>query len=172
MDSRCITRLALRNYKSIEHCDIELDPLTVLVGRNGVGKSNILDSLRFVADALRNTLEYAIRERGASIRFVGSRSAAGRPTPELRWKFSSPTASPPGTRSRSPQCRGVLFESIMSGATCMMPRGGRSIGSKWTKTLYGSLPKLTRPPRSMTGWCWWRPPACGSSDPCSTCSPA
>lgn len=59
-----IRRLLLRQYKSIEHCDFELGPLTVLVGRSGVGKSNILDALSFVTDALRNTLEYALRSRG------------------------------------------------------------------------------------------------------------
>ncbi len=64
MDTRAITRLALVQYKSIEKCEIDLAPLTVLVGRNGVGKSNIIDALRFVADALRNTLDYAVRERG------------------------------------------------------------------------------------------------------------
>jgi predicted ATPase len=69
----------LRQYKSVEHCDIALSPLTILVGRNGVGKSNIIDSLRFVADALRNTLEYAIRERGG-IDQVRRKSLGGRPT--------------------------------------------------------------------------------------------
>ncbi len=79
MDTRSITRLALRNYKSIESCDIELSPLTVLVGRNGVGKSNILDALRFTADAVNTTLEFAIRERGG-IDQVRRKSLGGRPT--------------------------------------------------------------------------------------------
>ncbi|MBK9129078.1 MAG: AAA family ATPase [Phycisphaerales bacterium] len=79
MDSRCVLRLALRNYKSVEQCDIELAPIVLLVGRNGVGKSNIIDSLRFVTDATRNTLEYAIRERGG-IDQVRRKSLGGRPT--------------------------------------------------------------------------------------------
>lgn len=79
MDSRSITHIALRQYKSIEQFEIELSPITILVGRNGVGKSNIIDSLRFVADALRSTLEYAIRERGG-IDQVRRKSLGGRPT--------------------------------------------------------------------------------------------
>jgi len=79
VNSRSITRLALRQYKSIEKCDIELDRISILVGRNGVGKSNVVDSLRFVADSLRNTLEYAIRERGG-IDQVRRKSLGGRPT--------------------------------------------------------------------------------------------
>lgn len=79
MDSRSVIRLALRQYKSIEQCEIELAPITLLVGRNGVGKSNIVDSLRFVADALRNPLEYAIRVRGG-IDQVRRKSMGGRPT--------------------------------------------------------------------------------------------
>ena len=39
-------------------------PLTFLVGRNGAGKSNFLDALRFVADALNSPLDHAIRDRG------------------------------------------------------------------------------------------------------------
>ncbi|MFO0837674.1 MAG: AAA family ATPase [Phycisphaerae bacterium] len=78
-DSRCIERLALRQFKSVENCEIELAPITLLVGRNGVGKSNIVDALRFVADALRDTLEYAIRERGG-IDQVRRKSLGGRPT--------------------------------------------------------------------------------------------
>ncbi|HVR37935.1 MAG TPA: AAA family ATPase, partial [Thermoanaerobaculia bacterium] len=48
--STFIERVSLMNYKSIAHCDVELRPLTVVVGRNGSGKSNFIDSLHFVAD--------------------------------------------------------------------------------------------------------------------------
>jgi predicted ATPase len=59
-----ITRVRLRNYKSIESCDVELGPLTLLVGPNGAGKSNFLDAIQFVADALNTNLENAIQDRG------------------------------------------------------------------------------------------------------------
>ena len=63
-DPRIITRVALRNYKSIAACDVELTPLTILVGANGAGKSNFLDALRFTAQALRFSLDHALHERG------------------------------------------------------------------------------------------------------------
>lgn len=59
-----VRRLALRNYKSIAICDVALAPLTVLVGRNGSGKSNFLDGLHFVVDALQGSLDQAIKSRG------------------------------------------------------------------------------------------------------------
>lgn len=63
-DSTFIRRVILKNYKSIAACDVQLQPLTFLVGRNGSGKSNFLDALRFVADALNTSLDHAIRDRG------------------------------------------------------------------------------------------------------------
>ena len=63
-DSRLVTRVRLRNYKSIAACDVRPAPLSFLVGPNGSGKSNFLDALRFVAEALRFSLEHALRERG------------------------------------------------------------------------------------------------------------
>ena len=63
-DSTFITRVVLKNYKSIAACDVRLGSLTFLVGRNGSGKSNFLDALRFVADALNSSLGHAIRDRG------------------------------------------------------------------------------------------------------------
>ncbi|MCI0360022.1 MAG: AAA family ATPase [Planctomycetaceae bacterium] len=45
-------------------CEAELGPLTLLVGRNGSGKSNFLDALRFVADGLNLSLDHAIKARG------------------------------------------------------------------------------------------------------------
>src|SRR3954451_15889090 len=61
--STFITRVALENYKSIARCDVSLGALTFLVGRNGSGKSNFLDALRFVADSLRTSLDQAVRSR-------------------------------------------------------------------------------------------------------------
>ena len=63
-DSRLVTRVRLRNYKSIAACDVRPAPLSFLVGPNGSGKSNFLDALRFVAEGLRFSLEHALRERG------------------------------------------------------------------------------------------------------------
>jgi predicted ATPase len=60
-----ISKVTLRNYKSIASCQVDLKPLTFLVGPNGSGKSNFLDGIRFVADALRTSLDHALRDRGA-----------------------------------------------------------------------------------------------------------
>lgn len=73
-----ISRVTLRNYKSIARCSVNLGPLVFLVGPNGAGKSNFLDALRLVAESLNTTLEHALRERGG-ISEVRRRSA-GHPT--------------------------------------------------------------------------------------------
>lgn len=59
-----ITRVVLKNYKSIGYCDVRLRPLTYLVGANGSGKSNFLDALHLVRDALSTSLDNALNERG------------------------------------------------------------------------------------------------------------
>ncbi len=76
-DPRTITRVALRNYRSIAVCDVELTPLTVIVGPNGSGKSNFLDALCFVAQALRFSPGHALHERGGVDEV--SRRSRGRP---------------------------------------------------------------------------------------------
>src|SRR6266446_2608528 len=68
-----VTRLTLRNYKSIAACQLSLGPLTFLVGPNGSGKSNCLDSLRLVSESLRTSLDHALRDRG-TIKEVRRRS--------------------------------------------------------------------------------------------------
>jgi predicted ATPase len=88
-NSPFLTRAVLKNYKSIEACDVDLDSLTFLVGPNGAGKSNFLDGLRFVADALRTSLDHALRERGG-IQEVRRRTG-GHPTHfGMRLEFAMP----------------------------------------------------------------------------------
>lgn len=75
--SHSLTRVTLQNYKSVAWCDLEVDSLVILVGPNGAGKSNVLDALRFVADALRGSLAGVIQERGGfrEIRHRGETAA-------------------------------------------------------------------------------------------------
>lgn len=61
-----IENVSIVNYKSIGDVSVTLRPLTVVVGRNGSGKSNFLDSLHFVAEALLTTLGQAISARGGA----------------------------------------------------------------------------------------------------------
>ncbi len=58
-----ITRVQVKNFRNLADIDVHLGPLTVLVGRNGTGKSTFLDVLRFVRDALRLGLDTAISQR-------------------------------------------------------------------------------------------------------------
>ena len=78
MSGRLLTRVALRNYKSIAACDVSPANLCFLVGPNGAGKSNFLDALRFVRDSLRHSIDHALRDRGG-INDVRRRSG-GHPT--------------------------------------------------------------------------------------------
>lgn len=59
-----LRRVRVTDYKSIASCEVTFTPLLVLLGPNGVGKSNFVDALRFVADALDSTPADAVAKRG------------------------------------------------------------------------------------------------------------
>jgi predicted ATPase len=64
MLKRRITRITIKNYRSITDLTVEMPDLMVLVGENGSGKSNFVDALRFLSDAVRNGIAIAISKRG------------------------------------------------------------------------------------------------------------
>jgi predicted ATPase len=49
-----IRRIKIADFKSIRQLDLSLDPVTVLVGRSGSGKSNIVQAIRFIRNFLLN----------------------------------------------------------------------------------------------------------------------
>lgn len=61
-----LRRVQIRGYKSIAFCDVTLEPLTVLVGRNASGKSNFLDALGFLRDILKYGVREAVKEHGGA----------------------------------------------------------------------------------------------------------
>lgn len=73
-----VTRVVLKNYRSIAACEVRPGSLMFFVGPNGSGKSNFLDAFRFVAESLRTSVDHAIRRRGG-INQVRRRST-GHPT--------------------------------------------------------------------------------------------
>lgn len=72
-----IVKVWVKNFRSIEHAEIDLGSLTVLVGPNASGKSNLMDVLGLLSDAARDGLEVAIDRRGG-IDSVGRRIPNGR----------------------------------------------------------------------------------------------
>lgn len=71
-----ITRVRIKNFRSIAECDVTLGPLTVLVGPNAAGKSNFLDAIKFVIDAVTTSLEQAISQRGGLDALLHRRSGS------------------------------------------------------------------------------------------------
>ena len=47
-----IEQITIRNFKSIGEVTVDLSPVTVLIGRSGVGKSNFLRAIRFLRNFL------------------------------------------------------------------------------------------------------------------------
>lgn len=72
-----IKTLRASNFRSLgPDVTVRFEPLTVLVGINGSGKSNVVDALQFVSDAMRVGLDGAITDRygiGAVRRWSGGR---------------------------------------------------------------------------------------------------
>ena len=80
-----LRRVRIRNFKSIAYCDVTLEPLTILVGRNGTGKSNFIEALAFLRDCVDTNLERAIRDHGGWDRI--HRKDAGEEPMEIGLEF-------------------------------------------------------------------------------------
>ena len=65
-----LVRMRLQDFRSFASIDVELDDLTVLVGPNAPGKSNLVDGFRFISDAFQRGLELAFDDRGVTAQLL------------------------------------------------------------------------------------------------------
>ena len=54
--------LTVRGFRGLAEVDLELRPLTVLIGANGVGKTSVLDALSILASSAQGNLNAAVSE--------------------------------------------------------------------------------------------------------------
>ena len=62
-----LTRLVIRNFRSLAHVDIKVGPLNVLFGPNGAGKSTFLDTVWFLRDCAIRGVDEASSDRSHGI---------------------------------------------------------------------------------------------------------
>ena len=75
-----VEELRLRNFRAFENARLELSDLTFLVGRNGAGKSSLLDAMDLLREAVSDSLENALDRRGGLQKVQRAESRPGKET--------------------------------------------------------------------------------------------
>lgn len=89
---RTLQELTVKNFKSIRDQTLELRPLNVFIGGNGAGKSNLIETFRFLREIVnQNLADYTLTKGGANalLHFGRKRSA----TMAFRLEFGAGTTS-------------------------------------------------------------------------------
>ena len=110
-----LRRVRIRGYKSIAFCDVVLEPLTILVGRNASGKSNFLDALVFLRDVMAMGVTEAVKRRGGWSAITCRTSDAQRIEMEIEAGFNCgpfPRANHNGpSEAAAPELNGQAFSA-------------------------------------------------------------
>lgn len=65
-----IRKISIRNFKSIRELDFELNDINVLIGANGVGKSNFISFFKFLNQVVEGNLQTYIAQKGGADNFL------------------------------------------------------------------------------------------------------
>ena len=76
-----VEEIRLQRFRAFENARLVLSDLTFLVGRNGAGKSSILDAVDLLREAVSDSLENTLDRRGGLQKVQRSKSGPGRKTP-------------------------------------------------------------------------------------------
>lgn len=94
-----IRHLQIERYKSIRTALIPLGPLRILIGPNAAGKSNVIDTLRLLSEAVREDVETAVTRRGDLKEVVFLAAPENQQTFEISLDYFVPDPSVPTSRS-------------------------------------------------------------------------
>ena len=67
---RAVNKMQIKGFRSIQTLDLELQPLNILIGANGAGKSNFLDSFRFLNHLAKRRLQLFVGVNGGADRLL------------------------------------------------------------------------------------------------------
>lgn len=79
MSHPLISRLRVKRFRSVQAADLTFGDLTLLVGENGAGKSNLVDCLAFLADSITLGLSAAFEKRGGIASVRSKKPTGGKP---------------------------------------------------------------------------------------------
>lgn len=150
-----IKRIKIRDFKSIRDVDLELDPVTVLVGRSGTGKSNLVQAMRFLRNLLLD-FNQAVAFEGGWPRIVPA--GVDKPGTSIEAWFSLPGDnrehayrlgfSMADNQAFSPGREPVLInESLAVGGEQVFARSVRA-GGPWA---WDHAPRLATVPHQLGG---------------------
>ncbi|WP_328536212.1 AAA family ATPase [Streptomyces sp. NBC_00344] len=158
-----ILGLTVRNFRTLTDVKLPLGPLTVMVGPNAAGKSNVLHALKFLGDIGRQGIEAAVDDRGGFdvLAFRGGRKPVSRISVSLEGIWSDFASSkspdryalsvsrrrlPDASRQRFTMYRRELFtqHSVESAVTAVELSGDRM-------TVAGPLESETDAPHPAVG---------------------
>jgi predicted ATPase len=141
-----IHRVRVKNFRSIRDVTVELSPVTVLVGRSGAGKSNFVDSIRFLRDLLSADPNRQDMNHVTSL-WSNSRPATSPPTTtSFEITFSIPGVKEHYqyeiTLHNDGPARSPVHERLLIGERCLFSqKTGPNFQSQWT-----SKPNLVQVP--------------------------
>ncbi|MEZ4511144.1 MAG: AAA family ATPase [Chloroflexota bacterium] len=67
---RAIERMTIQGYKSIREMELDLRPLNILIGANGVGKSNFISVFKFLHELASENLQLHVAKAGGTETFL------------------------------------------------------------------------------------------------------
>ena len=99
-----IEYIELENFRSILHDSIEFDHITVLIGANGSGKSNLVKALEFLSELPRSGIAVAVNSQGGAngiIPKVFSRSRVPKAIVSIKYRARMPAPPKYPTKYKS-----------------------------------------------------------------------
>jgi len=112
-----LTRLHLRGYKALESLSATFEPLTVIAGPNGCGKTSLLDAIMMVRDFVMMPVETACTIHG----FENIRSSGGKPAAAIGAELWSKVTERSQYRDQESSAYQGHIEELSD------PRGGQAL---------------------------------------------